>query len=87
MATIPPNSMPPPVTQLLGINSKSVMVCSNCKRSKERPDTAHIVDMVYPRRVCLENAGVNSFRRLVARVQRDASAIRLRIGPPKLAPA
>lgn len=51
MATLPPNSVPSPITQLLSINSKSVTVCNHCKRSREKPDTAHIVDMIYPRRV------------------------------------
>jgi len=53
LVTPPSGSVPSPVTQLLSINSKSVTICSHCKRSREKPDTAHIVDMVYPRRVSL----------------------------------
>jgi PAB-dependent poly(A)-specific ribonuclease subunit 2 len=49
---IPPSgAVPSPITQLLSINSKSVTICDQCKCSREKPDTAHIVDMIYPRRV------------------------------------
>jgi PAB-dependent poly(A)-specific ribonuclease subunit 2 len=53
IVTTPSGSVPSPVTQLLSINSKSVTICGHCKRSREKPDTAHIVDMIYPRRVSL----------------------------------
>ncbi|KIM28988.1 hypothetical protein M408DRAFT_329031 [Serendipita vermifera MAFF 305830] len=56
MAPLPSSSVPPPITQLLSINSKSVTVCNHCKRSREKPDTAHIVDMIYPRRLASNEA-------------------------------
>ncbi|PVG02168.1 hypothetical protein CPB86DRAFT_811668 [Serendipita vermifera] len=39
-----------PISQLLSIDSKSVTICSHCKKSREKADTSHIVDLIYPRK-------------------------------------
>ncbi|KAF5372867.1 hypothetical protein D9758_001617 [Tetrapyrgos nigripes] len=44
------NPAPAPVTQLLGIDAKNVITCSNCKAVREKENMTHIVDLVYPRR-------------------------------------
>ncbi|KAG8787432.1 poly(A)-specific ribonuclease [Serendipita sp. 397] len=40
----------PLISQLLSVDSHSVTVCSNCKTSREKPDTSHIIDIIYPRK-------------------------------------
>lgn len=42
-----------PVTQLLGIDAKNIVVCLNCKAVREKENMTHVVDMIYPRKVCL----------------------------------
>lgn len=42
-----------PVTQLLGIDAKNIIVCMNCKAVREKENMTHVVDMIYPRKVCL----------------------------------
>ncbi|KAF8201644.1 ubiquitin carboxyl-terminal hydrolase-domain-containing protein [Pholiota molesta] len=39
---------PSPITQLLGIDGKSVTTCSVCKGVREKPNLTHVVDLVYP---------------------------------------
>lgn len=41
-----------PVTQLLGIDAKNIIVCLNCKAVREKENMTHVVDMIYPRKVC-----------------------------------
>jgi PAB-dependent poly(A)-specific ribonuclease subunit 2 len=43
---------PPPVTQLMGIDGKNVMTCMGCKNTREKEGVTHIVDLIYPRKVC-----------------------------------
>ncbi|KAH0830330.1 ubiquitin carboxyl-terminal hydrolase-domain-containing protein [Lanmaoa asiatica] len=40
-----------PVTQLLGIDAKNIIVCLNCKAVREKENMTHVVDMVYPRKL------------------------------------
>jgi len=40
-----------PVTQLLGIDAKNVVICTNCKAVREKENMTHIIDMIYPRKV------------------------------------
>ena len=42
-----------PVTQLLGIDAKNIIVCLSCKAVREKENMTHVVDMVYPRKVRL----------------------------------
>lgn len=42
---------PAPITQLLGIDAKNCIVCSNCKAVREKEHMTHIVEMIYPRKV------------------------------------
>lgn len=44
-------SPPSPITQLFGIQSKTVISCSNCGSTTDRTSLTHVVDLVYPRRV------------------------------------
>lgn len=39
-----------PVTQLLGIDAKNVVICTNCKAVREKENMTHIIDMIYPRK-------------------------------------
>lgn len=42
-----------PVTQLLGINGKNVITCLGCNATREKENMTHIVDLMYPRKVCV----------------------------------
>ncbi|TDL27635.1 hypothetical protein BD410DRAFT_782767 [Rickenella mellea] len=49
----PPDPYSPaaaPITQLLGIDAKNIIVCGNCKAVREKENMTHMVDLVYPRR-------------------------------------
>ncbi|KAL4065261.1 PAB-dependent poly-A-specific ribonuclease subunit PAN2 [Scleroderma citrinum] len=39
-----------PITQLLGIDAKNVVICLNCKAVREKENMTHIIDMIYPRK-------------------------------------
>ncbi|RDB20983.1 PAB-dependent poly(A)-specific ribonuclease subunit PAN2 [Hypsizygus marmoreus] len=41
---------PAPVTQLLGIDGKNLITCSNCKAVREKENMTHVVDLTYPRK-------------------------------------
>ena len=40
-----------PLTQLLGIDGKNIIICANCKAVREKENMTHVIDMVYPRKV------------------------------------
>lgn len=40
-----------PITQLLGIDSTTVIVCQNCGAKRNKEGMAHVVDLLYPRKV------------------------------------
>ena len=40
-----------PVTQLLGIDGKNVITCLGCNAVREKENMTHIVDLIYPRKV------------------------------------
>lgn len=42
---------PAPVTQLMGIDAKTVVTCLHCKTTREKENMTHVLDMVYPKRV------------------------------------
>jgi hypothetical protein len=42
-----------PATQLLGIDAKNVITCMSCKAVREKENMTHVVDMTYPRKVCV----------------------------------
>ena len=50
-STSPP--APSPITQLLGLDAKNIVVCTNCKATKEKENLTHMIDLVYPRKVGL----------------------------------
>ncbi|KAN0075425.1 Ubiquitin carboxyl-terminal hydrolase domain containing protein [Tylopilus felleus] len=39
-----------PVTQLLGIDAKNIIVCMSCKAVREKENMTHVVDIIYPRK-------------------------------------
>lgn len=43
--------LPPPVTQLMGIDGKNIMTCMSCKNTREKDGMTHIIDLIYPRKV------------------------------------
>ncbi|KAF8078063.1 ubiquitin carboxyl-terminal hydrolase-domain-containing protein [Lyophyllum atratum] len=40
-----------PVTQLLGIDGKTLITCSSCGSVREKDNMTHIIDLTYPRKV------------------------------------
>jgi len=40
-----------PISQMLGIDAKSIIICMNCKAVREKENMSHVVDMIYPRKV------------------------------------
>jgi PAB-dependent poly(A)-specific ribonuclease subunit 2 len=42
-----------PITQLLGIDAKNVITCTSCHAIRDKENMTHIVDLLYPRKVCL----------------------------------
>lgn len=46
-----PPTAPSPITQLLGMDAKNIIVCTNCGATREKENLMHIVDLVYPRKV------------------------------------
>lgn len=44
-------SPPPPLTQLVGISTKTDTTCLSCRATRSKHNTTHILDMVYPRAV------------------------------------
>ena len=51
--SIVPSPLPAvaPISQLLGLNSKNIIMCTSCKAVREKEHNTHIVDLVYPRKV------------------------------------
>lgn len=54
-------SIPSPVTQLVGVDAKSVIVCQQCKAVREKENLTHVVDLVYPRKGTLDAASSKGF--------------------------
>ncbi|KAI0781364.1 ubiquitin carboxyl-terminal hydrolase-domain-containing protein [Trametes elegans] len=44
----PHSPAPAPITQLLGIDAKNIIVCSSCHAVREKENMTHLVDMTYP---------------------------------------
>ncbi|KAJ2931328.1 hypothetical protein H1R20_g5655, partial [Candolleomyces eurysporus] len=49
-----------PITQLLGVDAKNVIVCQNCKAVREKENMTHIIDLSYPRKVSLLPSTIHS---------------------------
>lgn len=49
--TSPILSQASPISYLLGISGKNVILCSNCKVVQEKHHLSHVVDLIYPQRV------------------------------------
>ncbi|KAI0094078.1 PAB-dependent poly-A-specific ribonuclease subunit PAN2 [Irpex rosettiformis] len=47
---------PAPITQLCGIDAKSIITCMNCQAVREKENMTHVVDMVYPRKANASDA-------------------------------
>ena len=39
-----------PITQLLGVDAKNVITCTDCKTIREKEQKTHVIDMAYPPR-------------------------------------
>ncbi|THG96777.1 hypothetical protein EW026_g5119 [Hermanssonia centrifuga] len=49
----PPNVSYPaaaPITQVLGVDAKNVIICTNCQAVREKENMMHVIDMIYPRK-------------------------------------
>ena len=44
---------PAPITQLFGIDAKSIIICGNCGARRDKEGLAHVVEMLYPKKVCV----------------------------------
>lgn len=42
---------PAPITQLFGIDAKSIIICGNCGARRDKEGLAHVVEMLYPKKV------------------------------------
>ena len=42
---------PAPITQLLGLDAKNVIVCTHCKAVRSKDNMTHVLDLMYPRKV------------------------------------
>lgn len=49
-----------PITQLLGIDAKNVITCTNCHAIRDKENMSHIVDLMYPRKVFLPSLFLGS---------------------------
>ena len=49
--TLTTDPAPAPITQLLGIDAKNVIICTHCHAVREKEQMVHVVDLVYPRKV------------------------------------
>ncbi|KZS98990.1 cysteine proteinase [Sistotremastrum niveocremeum HHB9708] len=39
-----------PITQLLGIDAKSIIICGSCGARREKESMTHVIDLIYPRK-------------------------------------
>ncbi|EJD06087.1 uncharacterized protein FOMMEDRAFT_78690 [Fomitiporia mediterranea MF3/22] len=44
-----PSMIAAPVTQLLGLDTKTNIYCTSCKRKRQKEGMAHVTDMIFPR--------------------------------------
>ncbi|EIW60790.1 poly(A)-specific ribonuclease [Trametes versicolor FP-101664 SS1] len=44
----PHSPAPAPITQLLGIDAKNVIVCASCNAIREKENMTHLIDLIYP---------------------------------------
>ena len=44
-----------PITQLLGVDAKTVTVCTNCGFKRDKDLMSHVIDLIYPRKVWIAN--------------------------------
>ena len=42
---------PAPISQLIGVDGKSIITCSHCKDVREKDNLIHVIDLVYSRKV------------------------------------
>ena len=47
--------VPPPITQLMGLDGKNVVTCTSCKHTREKEGITHIIDLMYPRKVLCQS--------------------------------
>lgn len=43
---------PAPITQLFGIDARSTIICGSCGARRDKEGLAHVVEMLYPKKVC-----------------------------------
>ncbi|EFI28391.1 PAB-dependent poly(A)-specific ribonuclease subunit PAN2 [Coprinopsis cinerea okayama7 len=41
---------PAPITQLIGVDAKNIIVCSSCKAVREKDNMTHVIDLIHPRK-------------------------------------
>ncbi|KAJ3902046.1 ubiquitin carboxyl-terminal hydrolase-domain-containing protein [Lentinula edodes] len=44
-------TVPAPITQLVGIDTKNVVTCFHCKAARSKDNLTHVVDLIYPRTI------------------------------------
>lgn len=50
---IDPQHAPSPITQMIGVDAKNIIVCQQCKAVREKDNLTHVLDLAYPRKVCM----------------------------------
>ncbi|KAL0580436.1 poly(A)-specific ribonuclease [Marasmius crinis-equi] len=65
------NPAPAPITQLLGIDAKTVITCLHCKTTREKDNMTHLIDLIYPRKRTLPTKDLPSVLAVNACVSTD----------------
>ncbi|KAF5324935.1 hypothetical protein D9611_004584 [Ephemerocybe angulata] len=50
-----------PITQLIGVDAKNVIVCQHCKAVREKDNLTHVIDLTYPRKGAPDSASSKGF--------------------------
>ncbi|KAI0933597.1 hypothetical protein AcW1_005383 [Taiwanofungus camphoratus] len=51
---------PAPITQLLGLDAKNIITCTHCKAVREKENMTHVIDMIYPRKLPINDSANES---------------------------
>ncbi|KAH9923912.1 ubiquitin carboxyl-terminal hydrolase-domain-containing protein [Epithele typhae] len=52
---------PAPITQLLGVDAKNIIVCATCHAVREKENMTHLIDLIYPVRRAPDAVGEADF--------------------------
>ena len=55
LENISPSMIAAPITQLLGLDAKTNIYCSSCKGRRQKENMTHVIDLIFPKSVCLHS--------------------------------